>query len=1017
MFRQFLFTCVIVFCLCISHNIALAQILKVSSQSGSISACAGDAAYTKNLASFRYEGELQSINMVFTPSANFQVSTDGINFSSTMSLPQGGSKITGLVYVRTTALPAMGNLTGSVKVQWGSLEATVAIKTIVYPLPVVNTVSNQTLDAGATTAAVNFSGSAKGYKWINNTPSIGLAGTGGGNVPSFVALHTGNTPVTATITVTPVNAGYIYVPNANSNNVSVINTDGYNVVATIPVGTNPVKTIVSADGNQVYVLNKGSNSLSVIDALTNLVTATITVGGQPDDMQVTKDGSMLYVSNYTSNTVSLVSLFSNNVFATIPVGVGPRTVYISPDGEYVYISNTLSNTISLIDTMNPVVEGTIPDMDNAYRFVTSPDGTRMYVADLSANTVTVINRGSHNWLATIPVGGAPTGLVISPDGSRVYVSGANSSTISVINTATNSVIATIPVGTTPLGLSISPDGTTLYATAQTAHNVSVVNTATNTVTATISVPGTLTYASLSPDGSFLYIADVSNKLINVISTATNTLVKQVTVGTFPSLSDESIGSGTGCSGSPITFTITVNPPPPPTLTISGTLSGVTTTYGAASVSRSINVSSSAGPFLVTPPPGFEVSADDVNYSSTVSIGSAAGFTGLPVYIRLTALSNAGAYTGDVVISNAQISTSALMPNSTVTPAPLTFTASDVSKRYGEVLTDYTGPGGFNITAGSLKNGNTISSATFVYGPAKGATFGVGNYSNSVTITGVTGANGFLPGNYALSYRSGSINVLPADLLITANNVSKVYGSVAPAEPGFTTTGLQNGETISAVSYIYTTGAPATANAGVYANSITATNATGGTFAAGNYNISYQAGTLTITPAVITVTADNATRNYGEANPVFTVTYTGFVNGDSEAQLSQLPVITSAAVNTARPGQYPITASGASALNYSFIYVDGVLSVNSTVVALAVPNTFTPNNDGINDTWSVPALAAYPNCTVDIFNRFGIKVYSSVGYGTPWDGTAKGSNAPAGVYYYIIDTKIAARIAGNLTVVR
>ncbi|WP_373417344.1 T9SS type B sorting domain-containing protein [Mucilaginibacter phenanthrenivorans] len=46
------------------------------------------------------------------------------------------------------------------------------------------------------------------------------------------------------------------------------------------------------------------------------------------------------------------------------------------------------------------------------------------------------------------------------------------------------------------------------------------------------------------------------------------------------------------------------------------------------------------------------------------------------------------------------------------------------------------------------------------------------------------------------------------------------------------------------------------------------------------------------------------------------------------------------------------------------------------------NTFTPNGDGINDTWTIENLNSYTNNTVGIYNRYGEKVYSSVGCGIP-----------------------------------
>ncbi|HMX37681.1 MAG TPA: gliding motility-associated C-terminal domain-containing protein, partial [Ferruginibacter sp.] len=68
----------------------------------------------------------------------------------------------------------------------------------------------------------------------------------------------------------------------------------------------------------------------------------------------------------------------------------------------------------------------------------------------------------------------------------------------------------------------------------------------------------------------------------------------------------------------------------------------------------------------------------------------------------------------------------------------------------------------------------------------------------------------------------------------------------------------------------------------------------------------------------------------------------------------------------------------------------------------IPNTFTPNNDGINDVWSIDYLNTYPDNRVQVFNRAGQLVFESRGYNTPWDGTIKGKPLPFDTYYYIIE---------------
>jgi gliding motility-associated-like protein len=86
--------------------------------------------------------------------------------------------------------------------------------------------------------------------------------------------------------------------------------------------------------------------------------------------------------------------------------------------------------------------------------------------------------------------------------------------------------------------------------------------------------------------------------------------------------------------------------------------------------------------------------------------------------------------------------------------------------------------------------------------------------------------------------------------------------------------------------------------------------------------------------------------------------------------------------------------------------------------IKLPNTFTPNGDGINDKWEIYGLTAYTQATVDIFNRYGQNLYHSVGYPIPWDGTYNGQPLPSGVYYYIINTKVNNQVlSGDVMIIR
>ncbi len=84
----------------------------------------------------------------------------------------------------------------------------------------------------------------------------------------------------------------------------------------------------------------------------------------------------------------------------------------------------------------------------------------------------------------------------------------------------------------------------------------------------------------------------------------------------------------------------------------------------------------------------------------------------------------------------------------------------------------------------------------------------------------------------------------------------------------------------------------------------------------------------------------------------------------------------------------------------------------------IPNIFSPNGDGIHDRWVIKFLESYPGATVEIFNRYGQRIYRSIGYTEPWDGTVNGKPVPVGTYYYIVDPKNGRKKeAGYVDVIR
>lgn len=117
-----------------------------------------------------------------------------------------------------------------------------------------------------------------------------------------------------------------------------------------------------------------------------------------------------------------------------------------------------------------------------------------------------------------------------------------------------------------------------------------------------------------------------------------------------------------------------------------------------------------------------------------------------------------------------------------------------------------------------------------------------------------------------------------------------------------------------------------------------------------------------------------------------------------------------------------TPDGDITYNLMVVTSDGCSDSDQVFVRLlkspTIPNVFTPNGDGINDTWVIQYLESYVDATVEIFNRYGSLVYRSVGYTKSWDGTYGGKQMPAGTYYYIINPKNGRKqISGFVDIVR
>ena len=228
--------------------------------------------------------------------------------------------------------------------------------------------------------------------------------------------------------------------------------------------------------------------------------------------------------------------------------------------------------------------------------------------------------------------------------------------------------------------------------------------------------------------------------------------------------------------------------------------------------------------------------------------------------------------------------------------------------------------------------------SIVYTPAAGTVLGAGTHALSVTFTPDDAAN------YERAVDAASLVVGKATPVITWSNPSAIaYGTALG--------GTQlNAAANVAGSFVYTPPAGTVLGAGTHALATTFTPAD-----AANYNNATAGRSITVNPVPLTVATNNATKVYGQALPAFTISGTGFVNGDTMASLSGTPSFSTSATATSAPGTYAVTPSGVSSPNYTITFAAGTLTVTKANTALVL--TTTPNPSNHNQTVQLQAVVS------------------------------------------------------------
>jgi VCBS repeat-containing protein len=765
-------------------------------------------------------------------------------------------------------------------------------------------------------------------------------------------------PKPVAVTTTPANLTGVSITYAGSPTAPT-NAGSYALVATL---TNPNYTAPTINGT--LVITKADQTIAFA------ALADRTFGDAPFTVSATASSGLAVA--FAVGATDNCTISGTSVTIT---GAGSCTVTASQAGDGNYNAAPSVARTFTIAKASPVIAWSNP--------APITYGTALGATQLSATATGVGGAALAGTLAYTPASGTILGAGNGQSLSVLFTPSDVANYTTATKNVTIDVLKFTPVASVT-GVTVTYDK---HAHGATAFSVTGANNEDLTGASTLSYAGTgsTTYGptataptnggtyqvTVSYPGSANYNPISAHDAI-VINRATPTVA--VTGGTFPYDKDPhaATGSVTGIDNDPLgplTFTYNGSPTAPVnagTYAVIGSFAG-DQNYEPATGNAQIVINPVA-PKIVwatpaaivygTPLSGTQLDASATGIggeavSGTFAYSPAAGtvlhVTGSPHTLSVAFTSTNPNYT-DLAVGAPTDTAVTLVVN----PAPLTATAENKTKVYGSDNPSF-----------------TVKYAGFVNGDGESAVTGTPSLTTTATAaSGVAGSpyaiawgnpTGVTAADYTITPVNGQLTVTPAPLTVTADAKSKLYGGATPPFTA-TITGFVNGENLGTSGVTGTAGFTGAATGttpltGVGGYTITPT---AGSLAAVNYAFtSFVDGTLTINPAPLAVKADDKSRVYGDDNPAFTATITGFVNGENvtTAGVSGNAAFGGAGANSnhgTNVGAYPITPSAGTlvAANYTFdqakgaTYADGTLTITKAPLSVVAASATKAYGDGV-----------------------------------------------------------------------
>ena len=233
---------------------------------------------------------------------------------------------------------------------------------------------------------------------------------------------------------------------------------------------------INPDTNRIYVTNSGSGNVSVIDGNTDDVVATVPVGDLPYTITVNRASNKIYVSR-TFSDVTVIIDGRTNVPATVKAGVGDAVAAESLESR-TYMTSFESSRVVVFDGGRDQTS-TIETPDHMWAMAADPATKKLYAVSMGASKVTIIDANSHT--KEVRAGEIPCAIAVDGSLGKAYIANFASGDLSVIDGATDALAVSVKVGPKPQAIAVDSSNHKVYVASMHDRTVTVVDGANNAV--------------------------------------------------------------------------------------------------------------------------------------------------------------------------------------------------------------------------------------------------------------------------------------------------------------------------------------------------------------------------------------------------------------------------------------------------------------------------------------------------------------------------------------------------------